>query len=124
MVWPFDILDERVSKLEYRLANVEGQLASIQLAKILKKLEVIMSKISEYGDAVRGYFTDLNASLTGLTSDVAEMKALIEKLQNSPGEISPEDQKTLDELQALAKGAAATAKELDERTPPPAVPAG
>lgn len=122
-MWPFDAVIERIGKLEARLADVEGQLAQIQLAKIRKTMEAIMSKISEFAIAMSAFNDRQDAAMSGLQGDVTEMKALIEKLQNSAGEISPEDQKSLDELQKRAEAATAKLEALDAMTPP-VVPAG
>ncbi len=99
-----------------------------------------MSAISEYAAKVDGVFTaisegvdGLGVSITGITGDIAGLKELILKLQNSPGSITPEDQALLDALDAKITqvgtkvSAAATAlSELDAQTeavpvPPPAV---
>ncbi len=121
-----------------------------KLIFLTARTENLMSAISDWADAQRAALSELNDSVSGISSslgelsgsvagvasDVDAMKALIEKLQNNPGPISPEDQKVLDELQALvrgtadsskaaaesAKAVAATAKELDDRTPPPEPP--
>lgn len=84
---------------------------------ILKIGKEIMSAISEFKDKVESAFTEIGASvdeivasqaqqtesLNGVTGDVAQLKALIEKLQNSPGGITPEDQATLDQLESTIK---------------------
>jgi DNA anti-recombination protein RmuC len=101
-------------------------------SEIINKLKEIMSAISDFAAKQKAFndrqdaaIDSLVASSTGLTGDVADLKALIEKLQNSPGEISPEDQATLDELSTRAEstatkaeGVAAALKTLDEQTPP------
>jgi outer membrane murein-binding lipoprotein Lpp len=79
-----------------------------------------MSKISEFADALKAQNTRLQASLDGVTSDVADLKAKIDELQNSQGQISPEDQALLDELQTSATALADKLAALDSETPPPA----
>lgn len=68
------------------------------------------------------------ASEAGLTGDVAELNRIITELQNSAGEVTPEDQALIDQLVAASEAATAKAeavaaalKALDEQTPP-AVP--
>lgn len=81
----------------------------------LQEMETrIMSKISEYGDKVNAAFDEIEAAQTALTTavggvsdDVAFLKEEILKLQNTPGEITPEDQAILDGLQARSSTAAA-----------------
>ena len=96
----------------------------------------IMSKIADFLASQKAFNTRQAAavdavvtSITGVSEDVAGLKALIEKLQNSPGEFTPEDQATADELQAAADAltvkletASTALQALDEGTPP-AVPA-
>ena len=61
--------------------------------------------------------------IAGITGDVADLKAQIEALQNSPGTISPEDQALLDGIQTRATALADKVTALDAVTPPPAPPA-
>lgn len=97
--------------------------------------KIIMSAIAEFS-AKQKEFNQRQAtaidgaveSLKGLTDDVAALNKKIEELQNSPGEISPEDQALLDDLQTQGDAAAQKAealaealKALDSQTPP-AVP--
>lgn len=110
----------------------------------------IMSKISDYLaqqstfnddlevkiDAVATAQTGLATSVNGVSGDVAELKRLIDTMQNSAGEFTPADQATADAIQArttalAAKFAAASdaikvssdaLKALDDLTPPPAPP--
>lgn len=91
-----------------------------------------MSKISEYAvkqtefnQTVGDKIDEIGVSLTGITGDIAGLNQKITDLQNNPGPISPEDQATLDSLQAaglaLATKAGAAAKalaDLDAMTPP------
>jgi predicted nucleic acid-binding Zn-ribbon protein len=68
---------------------------------------------------------DLSDAVTGLTEDIKSLNQKIVDLQNSPDEVTPEDQARIDELQA--DGAALTTrltaltaalKTLDQQTPP------
>lgn len=107
-----------------------------KLTLLNSKTERLMSALSEWAEKHRASLVTVNEAISGLrvsfdgvAGDVTRMKELIEKLQNTPGPISAEDQKLLDELQAIAGGAAtdataaaAAAKELDERTPLPEPP--
>jgi len=90
----------------------------------------IMSAISTYAEAVGVQFDAISTSVdeivtsqTGISGDVAGLKALILQLQNSPGAITPEDQALLDALTAKittlsAKTAAVSTalKDLDAQT--------
>lgn len=74
---------------------------------LLRLEKIIMSAISDFASAVNTKFDEMGAavdgittSLTGVTADVAFLKDLIEQLQNSAGQITPEDQALLDQIQA------------------------
>ncbi len=104
--------------------------------EILNQLRNIMSAIKDYADRVNAKFDDIEAATTalgnaigGIADDVAFLKETIEKLQNSPGTITPEDQALLDAAEARA-GTAATnlgalktvADQLNAATERPATP--
>lgn len=82
----------------------------------------IMSAISDFAANVKDSFTELATAVDGVVSDVNQLKAKIDQLQNSPGQITPEDQATLDAIQAQAKSLADKVKSLDEATAPSEVP--
>ena len=89
-----------------------------QLAKLNHLMEKTMSKISEFADKMDAHNTASDAAIEGLTGDVAEMKRIIEEMQNSAGEITPEDQARLDALETRAAAATAKLVALDAMTPP------
>lgn len=107
----------------------------------LDKLETLIMTLKEAFDKVVTDQTAFNArqavaidsiisSQGGLAGDVAEMKRLIDELQNSPGELSPDDQARLDTLVATSEAAAVKAENvaaalqaLDEQTAPTVPPA-
>lgn len=78
-----------------------------------------MSKVSQFADRVNTAFGKLETAVDGVTTDVAALKAEIEKLQNTPGDITPEDQAILDGIQARAEALGDKAAALDELTTPP-----
>lgn len=84
-----------------------------------------MSKVSDYYAAQTQFNQRLEQAIQGVEGDVRSMKEKIDKIQNSPGEISPEDQALLDELQVSAEAAVKKLEALDQLTPPeqPAPPA-
>jgi ABC-type transporter Mla subunit MlaD len=63
------------------------------------------------------------AAIQGIGGDITKLNDLITTLQNSAGQISPEDQATLDQLQTAGEAVAKKFEALDALTPP-AVPAG
>jgi hypothetical protein len=95
----------------------------------------IMGKIKEYSDQQSANFAEIGGSVdslvesvNGLTGDIQRLKETIDQLQNSPGQITPEDQALLDSSQSQAaalstklKGVKDALKALDEATAAPSV---
>ncbi len=88
-----------------------------------------LKKQKEYNDRDDAAMEKLIAASTNLAADVKFLKDTITKLQNSAGQVTPEDQALIDQLDARA-GTAATKfdaltkslNELDEQTPPEVPP--
>lgn len=64
----------------------------------------------------------IDTAIAGLSTDIQTLNAEIKTLQTSAGAITPEDQATLDRLDAAGQSAADKLTALDALTPPP-VPA-
>lgn len=100
--------------------------------QIVKLLNKIMSAITDYAKKQTAFndrqalaIDSLVESQTGLSGDLAELNRLIKELQESPGEVTPEDLETINKLEAAgeaaatrAEGVAAALKALDEQHPP------
>jgi outer membrane murein-binding lipoprotein Lpp len=82
----------------------------------------IMSAISEFAARQDAFNNRIDVAVDGLTSDVQVLVAKIEELQNTAGQITPEDQALLDAIQSRSDAIAAKLEALDALTPPP-VPA-
>ena len=80
--------------------------------------EKIMSKISDFADKQKAYNDRIDKAVAGLNADIESLNALIENLQNSPGEISVEDQASLDALDVRGQAIATKLEALDALTPP------
>lgn len=94
-----------VGQLVRELSQINNNQAMLECMAELK--ETIMSVLSDFVNRVDAKFTTISdavdgivTSQTGVTSDIAGLKALILQLQNSPGGITPEDQALLDALEA------------------------
>lgn len=90
-----------------------------RLAEMEKR---IMSAISDYAGRVSTAFDKISTAVDGVVDDVAFLKEEIVKLQNSPGPITPEDQATLDGLEARANTTVAALEALDAATARPPTP--
>lgn len=98
-------------------------MATVATKSDLQTLErKIMSAIGDYAAAVKTSFDEISLSVDGIAGDVKQLKDTIDKLQNSPGTITPEDQALLDGIQSQAKALADKVKALDDATAPPEVP--
>lgn len=86
-----------------------------------------MSAISDYAQRVNTVFDSIGQAVDGIVADIDFLKKKIEDLQNSSGQITPEDQALLDAIEARANTVASKVKALDEATAalpaePPPVP--
>lgn len=76
----------------------------------------IMSKITDAAAATKAALDRANASITGIQGDVTSLKAKIDALNNSSGELSAEDQAALDEIVSDAEALASKVQTIDEET--------
>lgn len=81
-----------------------------------------MSKISEFVTSQTNFNTRMAAAISGVASDVAALNEKILELQNTAGQVTPEDQALLDELQLQAEHLTEKLEALDALTPPVAPP--
>lgn len=84
--------------------------------------KLIMSKITEFADAVDAHNAAVDTAIQGLSDDIANLNKQIQDLQNSAGQITPEDQARLDAIQARSQTVAEKLAALDALTPPAAPP--
>lgn len=77
-----------------------------------------MSKISEFSTRFKAFQERQDKAVDGLVADVGGLKKKIEELQNTAGEITPEDQALLDEIEAKAGAVADALDALDAETAP------
>jgi outer membrane murein-binding lipoprotein Lpp len=77
-----------------------------------------MSAITDFAGAVNASFDEINETVGNISSDVTDLLAKIEELQNTPGGITQEDQALLNDIQARSQSIASSLKALDEVHPP------
>lgn len=87
---------------------------------VLNLTHKIMSKISDFAAKQNAFNDRLDAAITGLQGDIKTLNDAIQKLQTSQGQITPEDQALLDQIEARADGIATKLEALDNLTPPAA----
>jgi len=114
---------------ELRESRKDGQIRDelkrglLALEHKLALMEInIMSAISDFAAKTNAFNDRIDTAIAGLQTDVQTLNDLITKLQNSPGQITPEDQASLDAIQARASAVADKLDALDALTPPPAPP--
>lgn len=86
--------------------------------QILKNQSFMATSIQAFAAAQNEFNDKIDKAITGLEGDIATLNATIEKLQSTPGTITPEDQALLDQLQARGKTIADKLDALDALTPP------
>ncbi len=80
-----------------------------------------MSAIADFAAKQEAFNNRLAAAIQGVAADVDSLNAKILELQNTLGQITPEDQALLDQLQVKGEALAAALEGVDALTPP-AVP--
>jgi len=108
----------------------EGVIVNVNLGGLIeaitdlnRKADSIMSAVSDFAAQVNDSFTKIGASVDGIVGDVQALNDKITALQNSPGTLTPEDQASLDDIQAKAAALSDKLAALDAQTAPAAVPA-
>lgn len=81
-------------------------------------IQKIMSVISDFAERLAAHNARVETALTGLSEDVAALKAKIEELQNTPGGITAEDQELLNQIEVQVGSVADRLEGLDQMTPP------
>ncbi len=77
-----------------------------------------MSAISDFATKQNAFNDRIDVAVTDLQGDIEALNAEILKLQNSAGQITPEDQALLDGIQTRSEGIATKLEALDALTPP------
>jgi len=78
--------------------------------------------IKAFADKQTAYNDRHDAAVTDLEGDVAALNAEIKRLQETQGQITPEDQAILDGIQSRAESVATKLEALASLTPPPPPP--
>jgi len=103
-------------------ATAVGQAIDRQTTSFERMFVIMSLAIQEFSARVNEAFGKISTSLDGVAGDVSALKDEIAKLQSSAGEISAEDQATLDSIEAKAVAISDKLSALDDQTVPPAPP--
>lgn len=90
------------------------------LRSINQKLEQIMSAVSQFNTKLNAFLDQQAEATQGLTEDVQFLKDELERINNSGGPISAEDQASLDASLERVSGISAKLTALNALTPPKA----
>lgn len=123
-----DNLSESIFLLARELHEVHKSIGKVinnnaVLERIAETECKIMSKISEFAARQTEFNARQQTAVDGLTADVKVLNDKITELQNSPGEITPEDQVLLDDIEARNLAITEKLEALDAQTPPTPPPA-
>jgi chromosome segregation ATPase len=89
------------------------------LDAVLQTQQIIMSAISDFAAKQNAFNDRIDTAIEGLTADVKSLNDLIEKLQNTQGAITAEDQALLNQIETRSDAVAAKLEALDALNPPP-----
>lgn len=73
-------------------------------------------------DALMAYIASIGADIDDLVAKIKTLNDTIAQLQATQGQLTPEDQALLDNIQAQGKALADKADAADGKTPPPPPP--
>lgn len=90
--------------------------------QIDRKLNTIMSAISDFSTKLSAFFDRQDKAISDLQDDVKNLNDQIAALQNSSGTVTPEDQALLDQITARASAVSDKLDALDQLTPPATPP--
>lgn len=82
----------------------------------------IMSAIADFAAKQKAYNDRTGAAIDGVVADIKALNDKITELQNSAGQVTPEDQALIDDLQVKGEALASKAEALDAQIPPPPPP--
>ncbi|HWH75890.1 MAG TPA: hypothetical protein VNT76_00915 [Candidatus Binatus sp.] len=77
-----------------------------------------MSKISEFAAKQNEHNDKIDKAIEGISGDISFLKATIEKLQNTPGDVTADDQALLDALETRVNATTEKLAAIDDLTPP------
>lgn len=81
-----------------------------------------MSQITDWAVQEQADLTAISNTLDSIVAGVTALDALIEQFQNSPGNLSAEDQAALDSIQAASKALVSKAAAISVAPPSPPMP--
>ena len=80
------------------------------------KRNIMAEAIQAFAGRVNTFLDEIGTSVDGIQGDVTELKRLIKELQDSAGQVTPEDQATINAIESRIGTLAGKVKSLDEQT--------
>lgn len=117
VIWGPRIMRLEIHIYEHPDPAIERKLDHISLT-LANLGSTVMSAISDFAAAQKAFQDRMDTAITDLQGDVKSLNDQITALQNSAGQITPEDQKLLDDIQARSSTIADKLDALDAQTPP------
>jgi outer membrane murein-binding lipoprotein Lpp len=112
-------LTQAILLLEQTLrADCKSSACQITKSDLQEIANKIMSAISDFATKQNAFNDRVDTAIAGLTTDVQTLTDKINALQNTPGQITPEDQALLDTIQSRTATIATKLEALDALTPP------
>lgn len=109
--------DSRDEELAWALVFI-----SQQLSHLARQNTRIMSTISDFVAKQQAFNDQQSTAIDDISTELKTLNDTVTALQNSAGQITPEDQALLDQIQASSQAVTTKLQALDTLTPP-AVPA-
>jgi len=78
--------------------------------------------VQKHFDQTTAYLDKIDKGIDGVSGDITKLNELIAQLQATQGQLTPEDQALLDQIEARGNAAGTKIEALDALTPPPAPP--
>ncbi len=95
------------------------ELILLELKILKRKADDLMGAIKDFADKMKLHNDAVDAAVDGISADIQALNDKITALQNSAGQVTPEDQALLDDLEARGAALATKIAALDALNPPP-----
>jgi oligoendopeptidase F len=109
---------DHIHDVLHNTSDTSNSVLSMLFRRLGKFEERVMSAISDFKAKQDAHNDKIDAAVTGLQGDIKTLNDKIDALQTSAGQITPEDQALLDDIDARGQAIADKLEALDALTPP------